>query len=61
MLSFRWQQNTQEIPWDLRNQNLKQRTSRSEQIQQNLSQPLPMKSKVGQILDITYPTIEDPA
>ncbi|XP_014400871.1 PREDICTED: germinal center-associated signaling and motility protein isoform X2 [Myotis brandtii] len=26
--SFRWQQNTQEIPWDLKNQNLKQRTSR---------------------------------
>ncbi|XP_028009083.2 germinal center-associated signaling and motility protein [Eptesicus fuscus] len=24
----RWQHNTQEIPWDLRNQNLKQRTSR---------------------------------
>ncbi|XP_016055694.1 PREDICTED: germinal center-associated signaling and motility protein [Miniopterus natalensis] len=28
MLSFRWQQNTQVIPWDLRKQNLKQRTSR---------------------------------
>lgn len=60
MLGFRWQQDTQEIPWTLKNQSRKQRTSRWEQIQQTSSQPLPRKSKVCRVLDLMS-TMEHPA
>ena len=46
MLSFRWQQNTQETPWNLRSQSPRLRISRWDQIQQQFSQALPVKNEV---------------
>ncbi|XP_023614480.1 germinal center-associated signaling and motility protein isoform X3 [Myotis lucifugus] len=42
----RWQQNTQEIPWHLRNQNLKQRTSRKKMHIFKARQDFPKEGKL---------------